>query len=327
MSEGIDPKKWFKGLSWRSEYDTLTIRNRTLNFKDRTIHIMAIANISVVQPGRVLAIILLVLGLLGLIVRVINPFFLPGSALLVVIGLVVYGGYLLTRKSALVISSSDGRISALTSRSVPFLRDVKALLDERLETAGDQPPVTVNAVTNQIQQMTVGEIKDMTIAQSDAVVSQSPGAVVANNSSGVTSNVGNSIELGAGAALNGNGVLSGADMRSHHETTSNETANTSTTINTLGGGSILNNGDMQTGPINFGQSTDEMIAFYKSIYEENLPREHKVMVYDLLMMMHNGVEKPEEKRKVRTMAETLSDVFQAYPGAVQLFSHVAQLAV
>lgn len=315
MSRGFDPSGVLGSLMPHERFHNLTIRRRTINLGTRTLHLPMVATVTLVEPaGRLFGWILIVVG-------VIATLTLYGAV--VGVPLFIWGIATLMRETMLLISCSDGRVSALSSRRPEFLREVKAVIDERLENGGVGAPVVINTVTNRIETLNVDAIENLAVDAADAVFANSPASMYAPNSVGASTSQGNTVQVGQGAHVNAS-VMAGAtvyDIQQNNARTSSRTA----THNQAGNGSLLNVGSMNAGPVQFGPTMDEVVGFYNEIYDRDVPHQHKVMLYDLVSMMHQGIERREDRQKARGLATTLSQAFQAYPGAVQLFNHVVQL--
>ncbi|MEM8627211.1 MAG: hypothetical protein AAGF32_04645, partial [Pseudomonadota bacterium] len=106
---------------------------------------------------------------------------------------------------------------------------------------------------------------------------------------------------------------------------------------TLGKGAILN-GQADTSAaasasapvtltqIDFSAALPDAIALYNKVREDfAVSYDDKLKLYELLKHMQDGVQERDERDTVRTLATTLSSVFQGYPGAVQMFQNIIAL--
>lgn len=324
-----------------NHFGGFTVKKRIIDFGDRSISIPNISSINIAEsnPGRIL-VLMAFLGSLSLMLsayesssyyssnKITEIFFVLG---IILIAPIVFS--LITKETYLVISSNDGTKAVLSSRNFPFLRKVKAALDEKINNENVENSFVANFHKGSIEKLDVGTLNTNTV-DGETIISHSPGSVVASHSPGA--------QLGEGNVSTDNEFnIKHSDRQSITPQTEQDAvpnlydphpasrkAEASYSPFFIKENTVHHSAGAQIGNNNISNNNQFNIDFSRHIeHVETIKNgindpEHIEKLDEMLVIMRSGISTPASTNKLRTYAHDFATYLQAYPPLSKIFQDI-----
>lgn len=297
-------------------FGELEIGRRVLTTKSRTLAIANISNISVGWVDkRLLRWLFASAVAAALASKISDPFDRTSEVMSLVLWLAAAGCalcfFLLPRKTHyLLITTNDGVLTRFTGPRTELLQEVRGVLTEKINTGNENLTLHVN--------FEKGSIENVNVAHADKVSQTTnisgSGHTVATNGATAVSGHANTVQTANGA----NGRVA------THETAYRADRSP---------GAQLGSGHYQNGAthayteqaVDFSQFLPSIVEMHR-FYARQPNAEHlEQRLHELELLMRAGSPGGHQKSRVRELAGEVSQILQAYPSAVQVFQHIANL--